>query len=71
MLVTKSFIAEHLPTGEKKTSLLLCYRTNEEFIRYYVVLEKVVVWVVVFFVLVLTLNFEVGKIAKMQLQEKK
>ena len=67
MLATKSFIAEHLPTGEKKTSLLLCYRTNEEFIRYYVVLEEVVVWVAVFIVLVLTLNFEVGKIAKMQL----
>ena len=30
---------------------------------------KVVVWVVVFSVLVLTLNFEVGKIAKMQLPE--
>ena len=55
----------------KKTTLFYCYRTNEEFIRYYVVLEEVVVWVAVFIVLVLTLNFEVGKIAKMQLPEKK
>ncbi len=70
MLVTKSFIAMHLPTCEKKTTLLLCYRTNEEFIRYCVVREEVVVWLAVCIVLVLTLNFEVGKIAKMQLQEK-
>ena len=70
MLATKSFIATHLPTGEKKTSLLLCYRINEEFIRYYVVLEIVVVRVAECFVLALTLNFEVGKIAKMQLPEK-
>ena len=70
MLATKSFIAEHLPTGEKKTSLFYCYRTNEGFIQYYVVLEIVVVWLAVCIVLVLTLNFEVGKIAKMQLPEK-
>ena len=54
----------------KKTTLLLCYRTNEEFIRYCVVREEVVVWLAVCIVLVLTLNFEVGKIAKMQLPEK-
>ena len=54
----------------KKTTLFYCYRINEEFIRYYVVLEIVVVRVAECFVLALTLNFEVGKIAKMQLPEK-
>ena len=70
MLATKSFIATHLPTGEKKTSPQYCYRTNEEFICYSDVLEIVVVRVAVCIVLVLTLNFEVGKIAQMQLPEK-
>ena len=70
MLATKSFIATHLPTGEKKTSPQYCYRTNEEFIRYSDVLEIVVVWVAVFSVLVLTLNFEVGEMLTMRLPEK-
>jgi len=55
----------------KKTTLFYCYRTNEEFIRYSDVLEIVVVWVAVFSVLVLTLNFEVGEMLTMRLQEKK
>ena len=54
----------------KKTTLFYCYRTNEEFICYSDVLEIVVVRVAVCIVLVLTLNFEVGKIAQMQLPEK-
>ena len=54
----------------KKTSPQYSYRINEEFIRYSVVLEIVVVRVAVCIVLVLTLNFEVGIIAKMQLPEK-
>ena len=70
MLVTKSFIAEHLPTGDKKTTPQYCYRTNEKFIRYCIVQEIVVVRLAVCIVLVLTLNFEVGKIAQMQLPEK-
>ena len=70
MLVTYFSIAEHLPNCEKLTSPQYCYRTNEEFIQYYVVLEKVVVWLVVFSVLVLTLNFEVGEMLTMQLPEK-
>ena len=70
MLATKSFIATHLPTGEKKTSPQYCYCINEEFIRYYVVLEIVVVWVAECIVLVLTLNFEVGEMLTMQLSEK-
>ena len=53
----------------KKTTPQYCYRTNEEFIRYSVVLEEVVAWLAVCIFLVLTLNFEVGKIAKMRLQE--
>ena len=67
MLATYFSFATHLPTGGKKTSPQYCYRTNEEFIRYSVVLEIVVAWLAVCIVLVLTLNFEVGKIAKMQL----
>ena len=70
MLATKSFIATHLPTGEKNTSPQYCYCINEEFIRYYVVLEIVVVRVAECFVLVLTLNFEVGEMLTMQLSEK-
>ena len=54
----------------KKTTLFYCYRINEEFIRYYVVLEIVVVRVAECFVLVLTLNFEVGEMLTMQLSEK-
>ena len=53
----------------KKTTPQYSYRTNEEFIRYSVVLEEVVAWLAVCIFLVLTLNFEVGKIAKMRLQE--
>jgi len=70
MLATKSFIATHLPTGEKNTSPQYCYCINEEFIRYYVVLGKLLFGWLECFVLALTLNFEVGKIAKMQLPEK-
>ena len=74
MLVKKVCVARHSPKSVKTklhyNSKCFCYRFITEFTRYCIVLKVSVVWLAVCIVLVLTLNFEVGKIAIMRLQDK-